>query len=186
MNRTAAIIFGVLGVLVLYFVFTYNGFVSKNASIDGQLAQVESQYQRRFDLIPNLVSSVKGAMVQEEKIFIEIADARSGYANAKTSDEKVKAINSLDSSLSRLLAISENYPTLKSIDTVGNLMTQLEGTENRIAVERMRYNEMVTNYNISIKTFPGSLLANLFNFNERTLFKSEVGAEKAPKVDLTK
>jgi len=176
----------VLGVLVLFILFSYNSFVSQDARIDGQLSQVESQYQRRLDLINNLVGAVKGSMAQEEKIFLELANARSRYTNAKTGNEKVEAIDNIDSSFSRLLAISENYPTLKSSDNVGTLMVQVEGTENRIAVERMRYNELVTSYNISIKTFPGNIFASIFNFQERKLFKSVEGAEKAPQIDLTK
>lgn len=186
MSNVLKITLIVLGVSVLFILFSYNSFVSQNGRIDGQLSQVESQYQRRLDLINNLVAAVKGSMVQEEKIFLEIADARSRYANAKSGNEKVEAIDNLDSSFSRLLAISENYPVLKSADNVGTLMVQVEGTENRIAVERMRYNELVTSYNISIKTFPGSVFASIFNFQERKLFKAAEGAEKAPQIDLTK
>lgn len=186
MSTALKITLGVLGFLGLYVLFSYNSFVSQNTRIDGQFAQVDSQYQRRLDLINNLVAAVKGSMAQEEKIFLEIADARSRYADAKTTNEKVEAIDSLDSSFSRLLVISENYPTLKSSENVNTLMVQVEGTENRIAVERMRYNELVTSYNASIKMFPGFLLANIFNFQERKLFKAVEGAEKAPQIDLTK
>lgn len=186
MSNVLKITLIVLGVSILFVLFSYNSFVSQNARIDGQLSQVESQYQRRLDLITNLVAAVKGSMAQEEKIFLELADARSRYANAKTGNEKVEAIDNIDSSFSRLLAISESYPTLKSSENVGTLMVQVEGTENRIAVERMRYNELVTSYNISIKTFPGSLFASIFNFQERKLFKATEGAEKAPQIDLTK
>lgn len=163
---------------------SYNSFVRINEGVDAQWAQVESQYQRRFDLIPNLVASVQGAMKQETAIFTAIAQARQGYAGARTTDEKVAATGALDSALSRLLVITENYPVLKSNETVQSLMAQLEGTENRISVERMRYNDLVKDYNVRVKSFPGNIFAKMFGFSERTMFKSETGAEKAPKVNI--
>jgi LemA protein len=174
----------VLVIVALYVGGRYNGFVSQNDAVTAQWAQVESQYQRRLDLIPNLVSSVQGAMKQEQSIFTALADARANYAGATTPDQKAAAATQVESSLGRLLAIVENYPQLKSIDTVQSLMAELAGTENRVAVERMRYNEIVRDYNVSVKSFPGSLVAHLFGFVSRTMFEAATGAEVAPKVNL--
>ena len=178
----------VIGVVILLFiistVFIYNGLVSNKELVKNQLAQVETQYQRRFDLIPNLVASVKGVMKQEQSIFTAIADARTKYGSASTPDSKVKAMNDLESSLSRLLVVMENYPQLKSSENVQTLMTQLEGTENRISVERKRYNDVVTNFNLKVKRFPTSVVAGMFGFSSEIYFESESGSEKSPKVEL--
>jgi LemA protein len=181
----------VTGVLVLLLVVIgaalggyYNSFVTKSKAVDNQWAQVETQYQRRFDLIPNLVAATKGTLKQEQKVFGEIAQARTHYSGAQSATEKVKAANQVESALGRLLVIMENYPQLKSNETVQQLMAQLEGTENRISVERRRYNDVVTDYNTSISRVPGVFFSGMFGFNEKPLFKSAAGAEKAPKVDL--
>lgn len=184
MNKNIIIALIVVGFIALFSVSNYNSLVSRSAQVDAQFAQVESQYQRRFDLIPNLVESVKGVMAQEQEIFTALADARSRYAGARTTGEKVEAINNYESAVSRLLVITENYPTLRSVETVNNLMTQLEGTENRIAVERMRYNEVATSYNITVRSIPSNIFASVFGFREKELFKSEEGADKAPKVNF--
>lgn len=162
----------------------YNSFVSKQQAVDSQWAQVENQYQRRYDLIPNLVAAVKGVLKQEQKVFGDIAEARKGYAGALTTEEKVAAANQMESALSRLLVIVENYPQLKSNENVRDLMVQLEGTENRISVERRRYNEEVRSYNTAVKRFPGVVLAGIFGFEERSYFESAASAKRAPKVDL--
>jgi LemA protein len=177
----------VLGIVVLgglYFSSVYNGLVKSNEGVDTQWAQVESQYQRRLDLVPNLVASVQGVMKQEQAIFTALADARTRYGAAATPDQKASAAGEVESALSRLLVVMENYPQLKSADTVQSLMAELSGTENRIAVERMRYNEMVRDYNVSVKTFPRSILASMFGFNPRTMFEAAAGAEVAPQVEL--
>ncbi|MEK7604235.1 MAG: LemA family protein [Patescibacteria group bacterium] len=178
------ILVGVLIVLALYVGGKYNGLVRQDEGVSTAWAQVESQYQRRFDLIPNLVSSVQGAMAQEQSIFIALAEARTRYAGASTPDARAAAANQLEGSLARLLVVMENYPQLKSIDAVQGLMSELAGTENRVAVERMRYNEAVRGYNVSVKTFPGSLVAGMFGFDPRTMFEAKEGAEDAPKVNL--
>ncbi len=181
------ILIGIIAVVVLVGVWlfgTYNSLVTKNVAIDGQWAQVETQYQRRFDLIPNLVESTKGFLTQEKTIFEEIANARTQYGGAKTVDEKVTGAQNLDSALSRLLVIVENYPNLKSNETVAKLMDELAGTENRVSVERRRFNELVQTYNTTIKTLPTNLIAGMFGFSERAFFKSVSGAEEAPKVKL--
>jgi len=183
--KKTLIILGIVLVVALYGIFSYNGLVRAKEQVSNQWAQVESQYQRRFDLIPNLVESVKGAMKQEEKIFTALAEARTKYSGAKTSNDKAVAAGEVESALSRLLVVVENYPTLKSSETVQTLMSQLEGSENRVSVERMRYNDAVKSYNLSIKVFPRSIIAGIFNFTEMTYFEADQGAEKAPKVDLT-
>lgn len=184
MKKTLLILLAVVGLVFVYGLSVYNSLVKVNESADGQWAQVESQYQRRFDLIPNLVSSVQGAMKQEQGIFTALADARSKYAGAVTVNDKAVAASEVESSLGRLLAIMENYPQLKSIETVQSLMSQLEGAENRISVERMRFNEMIRTYNVMVKVFPKSVLASMFGFGERNYFESAAGTEVAPKVEL--
>ncbi|MBF8303922.1 MAG: LemA family protein [Dehalococcoidia bacterium] len=180
-----------IGVVILIILITggifwgnYNSLVTKSQSIDAQWAQVETQYQRRYDLIPNLVNSVKGIMAQEQAVFSQIAEARTKYAGAKTTDEKAVASSNMDSALSRLLVIMENYPQLRSVETVTQLMDELSGTENRISVERRRYNTVVQEYNTSIKKVPTNLIASMFNFNEKEYFKSVSGADQVPKVDF--
>jgi LemA protein len=164
----------------------YNSLVSKSQAIDGQWAQVETQYQRRFDLIPNLVNSVKGYMTQEKTVFAQISDARTKYAGAQTTDAKAAASGEVESALGRLLVIMENYPELKSVAVVTQLMDELAGTENRISVERKRYNDLVLDYNTTIKKFPTNLMASIFNFDTREYFKSVSGANQAPTVDFSK
>jgi len=163
---------------------TYNSLVTKSQVIDGQWAQVETQYQRRFDLIPNLVNSVKGYMTQEKTIFDNLADARSRYAGATTPDEKAIAGGEVEAALARLLVVMENYPDLRSIEAITSLMDELSGTENRISVERRKYNEAVRDYNTAIKTFPRNMLAGMFGFTEREYFKSVSGADQVPKVEF--
>ena len=171
-------------ILILALIGSYNGFVKSNEAINAQWAQVESQYQRRYDLIPNLVASVQGIMKQEQTVFTAIADARTHYGGAVTADQKAAAAGEVESALSRLLVVMENYPQLKSADTVQSLIAELSGTENRIAVERMRYNELVRDYNVKVKSFPGSLIASMFGFVPHTMFEAVEGAQTAPKVNL--
>lgn len=184
MKKTLIIILAVVVIIALYVGSTYNSLVVRNEAITGQWAQVENQYQRRFDLIPNLVSSVKGVMTQEKEIFTALADARTRYSGAVTTNAKAAAATQVEGALGRLLAVVENYPTLKSADTVQNLMIQLEGTENRISVERKSYNDTVLGYNQSIKMFPRSILAAIFGFGSRTYFEVTAEAKVNPKVDL--
>ncbi len=174
----AAIIIG----LAVYAVSFYNGLQGRVQGINGQWAQVETQYQRRFDLIPNLVNSVKGLFAQEQTIFGQIAEARTRYSGARTVDEKATAASDLEGSLSRLLVIVENYPNIKSDATVIALMDELAGTENRIGIERQRFNELVREYNTTIKVVPGNILASLFGFKEKAFFQAAAGSEKAPAV----
>lgn len=165
-----------------WFFVTYNGLVAAEEGVDAQWYQVENQYQRRADLIPNLVETVKGIAAHEEKVFTELAKYRSQWNSAKTHEEKIEAAKGLDTARLMLLAIVENYPQLKSNDNFLALQAQLEGTENRIAVERMRYNEKVRDYNTRIKRMPSSFVANMFDFRSKSYFEAERGAEEAPEV----
>jgi LemA protein len=184
-NRKTVWIVGIIVVLVLWFVSGYNGFVKKGASIDNQWAQVENQLQRRFDLIPNLEATVKGVTKQEKDVFGMIAEARSKYAGATTTDAKAKAAGEYESAIARLLVITENYPTLQSSSAFRDLMTSLEGTENRISVERMKYNDFIKAYDVSRKTFPSSIIASIFGFGPREYFQVSEVAKQNPKVDFT-
>jgi len=177
-------VLAVVAVILLYGGVVYNSLVGKSEGIDNQWAQVESQYQRRFDLIPNLVNSVKGAMKQEQEVFGKLADARTKYGGASTVNEKAKAATEVESALSRLLVVMENYPQLKSSETVITLMAQLEGTENRISVERKRFNDMAMAYNLVVKRFPSKLVAMTFGFGEKNYFESAAGAENSPSVQF--
>ena len=183
-NLPIIILLVIIVLLGLYALRLYNGLVGLEESVSNQWAQVETQYQRRFDLIPNLVESVKGMMGQEQEVFGTIADARTRYSGATTLDEKVEAVNQVESALARLLVIMENYPELKSAENVQTLMVQLEGTENRISVERKRFNDAVKVFNVMIKKFPARLIAGIFGFEAKLYFESQIGAEQAPKVEF--
>lgn len=185
-NKTLLIIIAVVAVIAVYGFSTYNGLVTREAEVDNQWANVESKLQRRYDLVPNLVSSVEGSMQQEKEVFGDISEARSKMAGASTVKETAAASTEMESALSRLLVVMENYPELKSNENVKTLMTQLEGTENRISVERDRYNKAVKNYNVSIKKFPKSLIANMSGFDQKDYFEATEGAEKAPEVKFNK
>lgn len=179
------IVIGMLGLFtVLGLVGSYNGLVAQREDVDTQWAQVETQYQRRFDLIPNLVNATKGFLKQEQTVFGDIAEARTHYANAKSTDEKVEAGNQVEGALARLLVVMENYPELKSNETVRALTDELTGTENRINYARQNYNKTVREYNVSIKSFPRSIIAGFGGFTPKPLFESVDQADKAPTVNL--
>ena len=165
---------------------SYNTFVSQEQSIKGQWAQVESQLQRRNDLIPNLVETTKGFAQHEEAVYKDIADARSRLLAAKSPEETITAANQQTSALGRLLAVVENYPQLKSNEQFNRLMDELAGTENRIAVERMRYNEAVQAYNTKRGQFPSNLTAKMFGFKEYPFFEAPAEAKQVPKVNFGK
>lgn len=184
MNKFKWTILGVVVVLVLYSWSLYNGLVKANENITGQWAQVETQYQRRFDLIPNLVNSVKGIMAQEKQVFGDLSEARTRYTGATNTDDKVKAANDVENSLGRLLVVMENYPQLRSSETVLTLMSQLEGTENRISVERGRFNDAVKSFNTKVKRFPANVFVTLYGFKEKAYFESQSGAEQVPDVNF--
>jgi LemA protein len=165
---------------------SYNQFVSEEEAVKAQWAQVENQLQRRNDLIPNLVESTKGFAQQERDVFQAIADSRAKLAGAQTTDQKIEAANEQSSALARLLVVVENYPQLRSSETFARLMDELAGTENRIAVERMRYNERVQAYNTSRRKFPGNITNAVFGFDDYPLFEAPAAAKVAPKVDFSR
>lgn len=179
--------------LFLWVKNTYNGLVAQNEGVSGQWANVENQYQRRADLIPNLVNTVKGYAAHEETTLTEVVEARAkatqtqinfNELNEQTLAQYTQAQGELSSALSRLMAISEAYPDLKANQNFRDLQTQLEGTENRIATERRRFNEMVKSYNVYVQQFPRNLIAGMFGFTPKSFFAAEPGAEKAPKVEF--
>jgi len=189
MNRLKRVLVVVLlaGASVASSGCSYNRFVSQEEAIKTQWAQVENQLQRRNDLIPNLVETTKGFAQQEKDVFQAIADSRAKLAGASTPEQRIAAANEQSSALSRLLVVVENYPTLKSDATFARLMDELAGTENRIAVERMRYNEQVQAYNTSRRQFPANVTAAIFGFKgDYPLFTAPEAAKVAPTVDFTK
>src|SRR3984893_16487097 len=165
---------------------SYNSFVKQEEAIKAQWAQVENQLQRRNDLIPNLVETVKGYAQHEEGVFKEIADARSRLLAAKSPEETIQAANQQTAALGRLLAVVENYPTLRANEQFNRLMDELSGTENRIAVERMRYNQKIQENKTPRRQVPGNLTAKLFSFKEYPLFEAPPEAQQVPKVNFTR
>jgi LemA protein len=167
---------------VVYYYSKYNTFVQMNVEIKSSWAQVENQLQRRYDLIPNLVETVKGYAKQEKDVLVEVTNARSKVGGAGNIPDKIAANNQLSGALSRLMVVVEKYPDLKSNQNFLKLQDELAGTENRIAVERMRYNEKVEAYNKAIAMVPGSIVAAREGFKEAAFFKVEEAAKAAPKV----
>ena len=165
---------------------SYNKFVGQEEAIKAQWAQVENQLQRRNDLIPNLVETVKGYAQHEEGVYKDIADARSRLLAAKSPEETIQAANQQTAALGRLLAVVENYPQLRANEQFNRLMDELSGTENRIATERMRYNEKIQEYNTSRRQFPGNITARVFGFKEYPLFEAPAEAKQVPKVNFSK
>ncbi|MEO5656823.1 MAG: LemA family protein [Nitrospiria bacterium] len=163
---------------------TYNRLVQMDESIKAAWAQIDNQLQRRADLIPNLVNTVKGYAAHEREIMTHLADARARLAGARTPQDAIAANEQLSGALARLLVIVEQYPQLKADQTFIRLMDELAGTENRIAVERRRYNEEVQAYNQARRRFPGSLVAGLFGFGEAAYFEVAQAAREAPRVDF--
>ena len=185
---------GALVVIILLFISSYNGMVSADEVVTQKWADVESQYKRRYDLIDNLVATVKGAADFENKTFTDLAEARAKAGQitidpATATPEQIKAFmdaqQGISGAFSRLLATVENYPTLQATQGFRDLMLSLEGTENRINVARIDSNESVKNYNLKVRRFPGSLMAGIFGFERREPFEAPEGAENAPNVDFS-
>ena len=178
----------VIGLLVgSAFVSRRNQMAVKREAVNAAWSQVDVVLQRRADLIPNLVETVKGYAAQEQAVFGEIARARSALLNAKTPADKIAANQQLDSALGRLLVVVENYPQLKSNENFLRLQDELAGTENRIAVERRRYNETLQDYNTYISLFPNNLIASMSGFARNdAYFKADEGSRQAPKVNFEK
>jgi LemA protein len=164
---------------------SYNRFVGQEEAIKAQWAQIENQLQRRNDLIPNLVETVKGYAQHEEGVYQNIAEARAKLLAARSPEETIQAANQQTSALGRLLAVVENYPQLRANEQFNRLMDELSGTENRIATERMRYNEKVQAYNTSRRQFPANMTAKLFSFKEYPLFEAPPEARQVPKVNFS-
>ena len=191
MKKSTIILIAVIAIAAIWGVSAYNGLVKMDESVSTAWSNVENQYQRRADLIPNLVNTVKGYAAHEKETFEAVVSARS-KATQMTVDadnltpeklqEYQKAQGEIGAALGRLLAITENYPELKANENFKELQAQLEGTENRISVERRNFNEVARSYNTSIRTFPKSLLASMFGFDKRPYFEAEEGANKAPEV----
>jgi LemA protein len=176
------VILVVAGSLYSFFKGTYNQFVTLDEAVKSSWAQVENQLQRRYDLIPNLVETVKGYAKQEKDVLVEVTNARARVGGAATVPDKISANNELSGALSRLLVVVEKYPDLKSNQNFLRLQDELAGTENRIAVERRRYNESVQTYNVAIRSFPANLLAGAFGFGKATFFEAPAAAKAAPQV----
>jgi LemA protein len=186
MSKKAWVIIGII-VAVLFLAVSsmisgFNTARSKNEAVSAQWAQVENQLKRRYDLIPNLVETVKGYASQEKTVFLGIAEARKAYFSAPDVAQKAKAAGEMEGALSRLLLLQERYPELKSNENFMKLQDSLEGTENRISVERMRYNELVRDLNVYIKTFPGMFFAPWAGVKEAQYFNIPEGEKAAPKV----
>jgi len=202
MGKSTKVFLIILGVLLLsvfgiysFFTSTYNGMVSAEEEVKASWAQVENVYQRRLDLIPNLVETVKGYAKHEKDVLESVVQARSKAGGVVNISEDIldnpesfarfqKAQSELSSSLQRLLAITEAYPDLKANENFLNLQSQLEGTENRIAVERKRYNDACGNYNAKIRMFPASIVANMGGFKPKAYFQADEAAKEAPKVSF--
>jgi LemA protein len=167
-----------------YITGTYNALVSLNEEVKAAWAQVENQLQRRMDLIPNYVETVKGYARHEREVFIEVTEARAKVAGSVTPSQQIEANTELSAALSRLLLVVERYPDLKANQNFIRLQDELAGTENRIAVERMRYNEAVRDYNVYIRRFPNNILAGIFGFGRATLFEAPEEAAEPPKVQF--
>jgi LemA protein len=171
-------------VFILYSLFqgSYNKFVTLDETVKSSWAQVENQLQRRYDLIPNLVETVKGYAKQEKDVLIEVTNARARVGGAGKIPDKIAANNELSSALSRLLVVVERYPDLKSNQNFLRLQDELAGTENRIAVERRRYNEAVQSYNVAVRSFPGNIVAGVFGFEQAAFFAAPAAAKAVPQV----
>ncbi|HET7697901.1 MAG TPA: LemA family protein [Vicinamibacterales bacterium] len=165
---------------------SYNRFTTQEEAIKGAWGEVQNQIQRRNDLIPNLVETVKGYASHEEGVFKEIADARSKLLAARTPAETIEAANQQSTALGRLLAVVENYPNLKANEQFNRLMDELSGTENRLSVARMRYNERIQEYNTTRRRFPSNVTAKVFGFKEYPYYEAPPSSQAAPKVDFNK
>ena len=184
--KTLLIVLGILLIIAIsiysYLKGTYNTLVTLDEGVKGAWAQVENQLQRRYDLIPNYVETVKGYAKHEKEVFVQVTEARSKVAGATTVSDKIQANNQLTSALGRLLLVVERYPQLKANTNFIRLQDELAGTENRIAVERRRFNETVKTYNIKIRSFPTNIIAGMFGFEKATFFEVPKERQEAPKV----
>ena len=187
-GAAVAAVIVVVAVVLVYGTFagTYNRLVQANQQVNAAQADVETQLQRRFDLIPNLVESTRGILAQERAVFEAIATARTQYAGTRPgTPERVEAANQVQGALARLLVIVENYPVLRSNETVQSLMRELASTENQVAYARRGYNTAVQAYDTMVQSFPTNHLASSFGFRPRPYFQAQPGSEQAPRVNLS-
>lgn len=196
MKKSFIVIAVIVVLIVVFYSFfksTYNTMVQNNEQVEAQWAQVENVYQRRADLIPNLVNTVKGFAAQEQDVLVGVVEARAKATSVNLNAENLTEANmaafqqaqeGLSSALSRLMVVVERYPDLKSNQNFLELQAQLEGTENRITVERMKFNEVTRTYNTYIRSFPQTMLAGMFGFAAKPYFEAAAGAETAPKVEF--
>ena len=175
-------VLAVIIILGLFLVGTYNSIMAASINVDNKWAQVQTQYHRRFDLIPRLVNTTSAYAQFEKSTLTEITQLRTQWASATTTEDKIRVATESDSVISRILAVFENYPQLRTVEALRALQDELSGTENRIAVARMDYNNAVKDYNTAIKLFPANLVAGLFGFKEKTYFQATSGAENPPGV----
>ena len=185
-SKILIIVIVILAIIGIPIVSSYNTLVSLEQNVNQAHSNIDTQLQRRSDLIPNLVNTVKGYASQEKDIFTDIADARSKLAGASNVTDQANADSDLSNALSRLLVIVERYPDLKSNQNFNDLSIQLEGTENRIAIARQDYNTAATEYNTKRRKFPSSIVASIFGFQEQPLYKASEDANSVPKVDFNK
>ncbi|HBL35757.1 MAG TPA: LemA family protein [Firmicutes bacterium] len=183
-NQTLWIVLGIILILVIGFVYFHNSFITSEEDIDGKWAEIENNLQRRADLIPNLVATVKGYAKHEEEVFSEIAAARSRLMGAQGAHDLSAASSELDSALGRLLVVVEAYPELKADQRFAELQDELAGTENRLSVARLRYNQAVQIYNTRIRRLPGSIVAGMRGLEKREYFQSAEEARELPKVEF--
>lgn len=193
MKKSTIIVIAILAVVVIWAISAYNGMVTLEESVSKAWSDVETTYQRRADLIPNLVNTVKGYATHESNTFQEVAAVRAKATQMTISAEELteenmrkfsQTMGEMNSALSRLIAISESYPELKASENFSELQAQIEGTENRINEARKKYNASVKDYNIAVRRFPGNIIAGIFGFHKKAEFKSNEGAEIAPEVSF--
>ena len=179
-----AVIVAVAVVIIGIFVSSYNGLVASQTEAETAFANIDAQLQRRADLIPNLIETVKGAMAHEQDIINSVTDARAKYVGAGSVNDKLEAAGELESAISRLMVVVENYPDIKTNQNFISLQDELAGTENRIAVARKDYNDAVKKYNMKIRSFPKNIIAGMFGFEQMNYFEAAAGSDKAPSVSF--
>ncbi len=178
------IVIAVIVIIIASVAGSYNGLIGMEETTNSAYSDIQVQLQRRLELVPNLVNTVKGYAAHETEVYTAVSDARAKLAGATTAKEASEADSELNSALSRLLAISEAYPELKSNENFLSLQDELAGTENRISVARTDYNEAVQKYNVKLRSFPTNILANMFGFEKKDMYEADSAAEKAPEVNF--
>lgn len=187
MKKVTIVVIAVIAVIGLLLGFgfgSYNNLVSAEENVAEKLSDIDVYMKRRADLIPNLVSTVKGYAAHETEIYTELANARAALAGSTTAEDKFAANDALDSAISRLLVVVENYPDLKASEQFKSLQDQLEGSENRIATARQDYNQAIKAYNVKVRRFPGNIIASIFGFETKTMYEAPAGSEQAPTVEF--